>query len=121
MIQREPTFRGITFNQSGESENGIPLWLECTIYRSNLMHPITVREYFYELKTEHPAWQQMPRRMMRHKTIQQCARLAFGISDNLNLYNSKARNNDLIEEIKTEKIHLSGKEILKEIIKTEVC
>jgi hypothetical protein len=58
---------------------------------------------------------------MRHKTIQQCARLAFGISDNLNLYNSKARNNDLIEEIKTEKKHLSGKEVLKKIIKTEVC
>ena len=25
-------------------------------------------------------WAQMPRRMLRHKTVQQCARFAFGIS-----------------------------------------
>jgi hypothetical protein len=80
LIQQQPTFQGITFNQSSETENGIPSWMECTLYRSDLTHPITVREYFVELKTEHPMWQQMPRRMLRHKTLQQCARLAFGIS-----------------------------------------
>ena len=56
------------------------------IERSDLIHPITVREYFIELKTEHPMRAQKPRRMLRHKTIQQCARLAFGIS--LPEYNS---------------------------------
>jgi hypothetical protein len=121
MILREPTFQGITFNQSDETENGISAWMECTIYRSNMMHPITVREYFCELKTNHPVWQHMPRRMMRHKTVQQCARFAFGISDNLNLYNAKTRNRDQMEEIKIQKSYVSGKEFLKKIIKTEVC
>lgn len=80
LIHQEPTFQGITFDQATELENGIPIWMECAIYRSDLIHPITVREYVAELKTDHPMWAQMPRRMLRHKTLQQCARLAFGIS-----------------------------------------
>ncbi len=80
MIHREPKFQGIAFDQSSQTEYGIPIWMECRIYRSDLTHPITVREYFSELKTDHLIWAQMPRRMMRHKTLQQCARLAFGIS-----------------------------------------
>ena len=80
LINREEKFQGMTFNQSSQMENGIPIWMECSIYRCDLTYPITVREYFIELKTEHPMWAQMPRRMLRHKTVQQCARLAFGIS-----------------------------------------
>lgn len=80
LIHQEPTFQGITFNQAPETENGVPIWMECMIYCADLSHPITVREYFAELKTDHPIWTQMPRRMLRHKTLQQCARLAFGIS-----------------------------------------
>jgi hypothetical protein len=41
---------------------------------------MTVREYLSEVKTNHPAWQQIPRRMLRYKALQQCARLSFGIS-----------------------------------------
>jgi hypothetical protein len=70
MIHREPKFQGIVFDQSSETENGIPIWMECRIHRSDLAYPISVREYFSELKTEHPIWAQMPRRMMRHKSLQ---------------------------------------------------
>ncbi len=80
MIHREPSFKGLTFSQATEIEEGIPIWMECSIYRSGLIQPMTVREYYAELKTDHPIWIQMPRRMLRHKTLQQCARLAFGIS-----------------------------------------
>ncbi len=79
LIQREPSFRGISFQQSTEMDQGIPIWIECTIYRSDLIAPITIREYFVEIRTDHPVWREMPRRMMRHKSMQQCARLAFGI------------------------------------------
>jgi hypothetical protein len=54
--------------------------MECTIYRSDRVVPMTVREHLSEVKTNHPAWQQIPRRMLRYKALQQCARLAFGIS-----------------------------------------
>ncbi|BEI37626.1 recombinase RecT [Polynucleobacter sp. HIN7] len=80
MIHREPSFKGLTFSQATETEEGVPLWMECSIYRADLIQPVTVREYYAELKTDHPIWMQMPRRMLRHKTLQQCARLAFGIS-----------------------------------------
>ncbi len=80
LIHRQLTFQGIAFHQSPETEHGIPIWMECTIYRCDLTHPVTVREYYAELKTDHPVWQHMPRRMLRHKTLQQCARLAFGIN-----------------------------------------
>lgn len=80
LIHREPTLKGLGFHQAAETENGIPIWMECTIYRSDLAHPVTVREYYAELKTNHPMWIQMPYRMLRHKTLQQCARLVFGIS-----------------------------------------
>ncbi len=80
MIHWEPSFKGLTFSQATETEEGIPIWMECSIYRADLIQPITVREYYTELKTDHPIWIQMPRRMLRHKTLQQCARLAFGIS-----------------------------------------
>ena len=80
MIHREPSFKGLAFSQTTETEDGVPIWMECSIYRADLIQPITVREYYAELKTDHPIWIQMPRRMLRHKTLQQCARLAFGIS-----------------------------------------
>ena len=54
--------------------------LRCSIYRKDLVLPITVKEYYQEVKTSERIWQTMPRRMLRHRTLQQCARLAFGIS-----------------------------------------
>lgn len=39
--------------------------------------------------TDHPSWQKMPRRMLRHRVIQQCARVAFGISVSDALENKK--------------------------------
>ena len=79
LIQRQTTFAGMTFSQSEETQEGIPIWMECTIHRSDFTIPMTVREYLSEVRTDHAIWQHMPRRMLRHKTLQQCARLAFGI------------------------------------------
>jgi hypothetical protein len=79
LIQRQITFAGMTFSQSEETKEGIPVWMECTIHRSDYTVPMTVREYLSEVRTDHAIWHHMPRRMLRHKTLQQCARLAFGI------------------------------------------
>lgn len=79
LIQRQTTFVGMAFSQSEETKDDIPIWMECTLYRSDFAMPITVREYLSEVRTDHTIWHHMPRRMLRHKTLQQCARLAFGI------------------------------------------
>ena len=80
LIQREPNFQGMIFTQAEKEEQEVPIWMECAIYRSDRVVPMTVREYLSEVKTNHPAWQKFPRRMLRYKALQQCARLAFGIS-----------------------------------------
>lgn len=78
ILNNHPAFDGITFCQSPENTNGIPIWMECTIYRKDRSWPIVVREYFEEVKGEQSIWQKMPRRMLRHRVLQQCARLAMG-------------------------------------------
>ena len=80
LINAHPAFCGIEFSEASEFEEGVPIWMGCAIYRTDRVKPIEVKEYFSEMKTEHAAWQQMPRRMLRHRAMQQCARLAFGIT-----------------------------------------
>lgn len=78
LLNSHPAFDGIVFTQSEETANGIPIWMECTIYRKDRSCPIVVREYFEEVKGDQSIWQKMPRRMLRHRVMQQCARLAMG-------------------------------------------
>lgn len=78
ILNHHPSFDGIVFNESPESANGIPIWMECAIYRRDRSFPIVVREYFEEVKGVQDIWQKMPRRMLRHRVMQQCARLAVG-------------------------------------------
>jgi hypothetical protein len=80
LINSHPTFNGISFAESEEIVNGLPVWMKCIIYRKDRVVPIEVKEYLSEIQTEHSIWQDMPRRMLRHRVIAQCARLAFGIS-----------------------------------------
>ena len=78
MLNCHPGFDGIVFTESPELTNGVPIWMECMIYRKDRRLPIVIREYFEEVKGEQAIWQKMPRRMLRHRTMQQCARLAIG-------------------------------------------
>ncbi len=80
LINNHPQYAGMSLKDSTELIDGIPTWIECTIYRNDRILPIVIKEYFEEVRTDHPSWQQMPRRMLRHRVIQQCARLALGIS-----------------------------------------
>jgi hypothetical protein len=52
----------------------------CTvkIYRKDRQHPTTLTEYLAEVKRDTEPWRMCPNRMLRHKTIIQCARVAFG-------------------------------------------
>ena len=52
----------------------------CTIYRKDRTHPIVVTEYMAECKRDVAPWKSHPRRMLRHKAMIQCARLAFGFA-----------------------------------------
>uniref|UniRef100_UPI0040487279 recombinase RecT n=1 Tax=Polynucleobacter sp. TaxID=2029855 RepID=UPI0040487279 len=80
LINQHPQYAGMSLRDSIEMIDKVPTWMECTIYRNDRILPIIIKEYYEEVRTDHPSWQQMPRRMLRHRVIQQCARLAFNIS-----------------------------------------
>jgi hypothetical protein len=77
ILNRHPAFDGITFTESAENREGIPIWMECAIYRKDRIQPTIVREYFEEVKGEQSVWQKIPRRMLRHRVMQQCTRIAI--------------------------------------------
>lgn len=79
MINQHPAFCGIDFRESDQLIEGIPEWVSCTIYRQDRVIPITIREYYVELKQETSLWNEIPRRMLRFRSMQQCARLALGL------------------------------------------
>lgn len=71
IINGNTQFDGMDFQQDGES-------CTCIIYRKDRSHPIKVTEYMDECKRGTGPWQSHPKRMLRHKAMIQCARLAFG-------------------------------------------
>lgn len=74
IINSHPQFDGMEFNEADDVA-----WIECVIYRKDRTHPNKVKEYMAECKRNGVGpWQSHPRRMLRHKALIQCARLAFG-------------------------------------------
>jgi hypothetical protein len=80
LINAHEQFEGIEFAESPELEHGVPALVECTIYRRDRRVPLKLREYFCEARGEHLTWITHPRRMLRHKALVQCARIAFGLT-----------------------------------------
>lgn len=72
IINSHPQFDGMDFEQDAES-------CTCIIHRKDRAHPIKVTEWMEECKREGVGpWKSHPKRMLRHKSMIQCARLAFG-------------------------------------------
>lgn len=71
IINDHPQFDGMDFEQDEES-------CTCIIYRKDRSHPIKVTEWLSECKRPTDPWKMSPKRMLRHKALIQCARLAFG-------------------------------------------
>ena len=77
LLNQHPQFNGLLFNQANTLIEGVPEWIECSIYRKDREVPTTVREYYIEVRGENTIWQKMPRRILRHRALQQCVRLAM--------------------------------------------
>jgi hypothetical protein len=77
LLNQHPQFNGLVFTQADTLIDGIPEWIECSIYRKDREVPTTVREYLAEVRGENEIWRKMPRRMLRHRALQQCVRLAI--------------------------------------------
>lgn len=72
IINEHPQFDGIEFEQNDES-------CTCIMYRKDRAHATKVTEYLSECRRDNAQpWKTHPKRMLRHKSLIQCARLAFG-------------------------------------------
>jgi phage recombination protein Bet len=80
IINSHPQFDGMKFVESAPSDDELPLYFECTMFRKDRKVATSVREYMYEAHTGQGAWLTHPRRMLRHKAMVQCARICFGLS-----------------------------------------
>jgi len=73
IINTHPNFDGMDFEEDEEGK-----WIKCTIHRKDRAHPISAKEWMSECKRDTGPWKSHPRRMLRHKAMIQCARIAFG-------------------------------------------
>lgn len=73
IINGNPLFDGMDFKQDDES-------CTCIIYRKDRAHPVSVTEFMSECNRKQGPWLSHPKRMLRHKAMIQCARLAFGFA-----------------------------------------
>ena len=79
ILNTHRAFAGMQFRESSELIDGVPAWVECTLHRWDRRVPTRLREYLVEVRGTSQAWLTHPRRMLRHKALVQCARLAFGL------------------------------------------
>lgn len=71
IINSDKNFDGMDFEQDAES-------CTCRIYRKDRSHPIEITEWMSECARDVGPWKTHPKRMLRHKAMIQCARIAFG-------------------------------------------
>ena len=76
IVNEHPMFDGVEFHTFGDGRE--PEAIECTLYRKDRSHPIRISEYFSECVRASEPWKTHPKRMLRHKALIQCARVAFG-------------------------------------------
>ncbi len=79
MLNRHPDFDGIEFEFTDDAD-GHPVACTATVFLKNRSHPVKITEYFVECKRNTEPWNNMPRRMLRNRTLCQAARVAFGFS-----------------------------------------
>lgn len=73
IVNEHPQFDGVEFATSPDE-------VTCTIFRKDRSRPTVITEYLEECRRPTDPWKSMPRRMLRHKALMQCARVAFGFA-----------------------------------------
>lgn len=87
IINDHPEFDGMEFRYSEATitHKGKTCheWVECLMYRKDRSRPVVIRERFEEVVRSvsfTTPWDTHPNRLHRHKTLIQCARIAFGFA-----------------------------------------
>jgi hypothetical protein len=94
------------------------------IYRKDRTHPTIITEYLEEVKRNTDPWNTSPCRMLRHRAIIQCARVAFsftGIEDAdeaFKVANAEVISSRPLPKMPMEKVEVKAEEIptLQEVV-----
>lgn len=78
IVNSHPQYDGVEFVD--ELAEGKIVSTTCIIYRKDRGHPTKVTEYHDECKRDTEPWKKWPKRMLRHKALIQCARVAFSLA-----------------------------------------
>ena len=78
LINSHPQFDGMEFSENHD-EKGELFSVTCSLWRKDRNKAIVVTEYLSECYRATEPWK-MKHRMLRHKTLIQCARYAFGFA-----------------------------------------
>ena len=78
LLHRDPNLSGVQveFNY----KDSTLFSATARIYKKDWEHPIEVTELMEECKRNTPAWKNQPHRMLRHRALAQCIRIACGLS-----------------------------------------
>ncbi len=80
IINRHPQFESMEIEAAPPGTSSDDYWCACTITRKDRKKPVRIEEWLKECYRDTDPWNSMPKRMVRHKAIIQCARVAFGYS-----------------------------------------
>jgi len=80
LVGREKRYKGMRFQEIIDEKSGAILGSTCFLKVEGLEWPVEVTEWMSECYRPTEPWKQMPRRMIRHKSLIQAARYAFGYS-----------------------------------------
>lgn len=108
ILNENPQFDGIEFDLDDEK-------CTCRIYRKDRSKPISVTEYMSECYRDMGPWKTHPKRMLRHKAMIQCARLAFGFTG---IYDQDEA--DRIAEAQKEQINVTPKQNVIDVKSVEL-
>ena len=80
IMNRHPEFDGVEFEYEWDGKKLLAVTTK--IYTKTRKHPTCVTEWMDECKNEKSdAWKKYEKRMLRNKSLGQCVRVAFGISE----------------------------------------
>ncbi len=79
IVNDHPLFDGMKI-VNNDDDDGKPVSKTCIIYKKGSSHPVEIEERFSECYRNTDPWNGMPHRMLRHKALMQCARVAFGLT-----------------------------------------
>ncbi|MBB4859670.1 phage recombination protein Bet [Novosphingobium chloroacetimidivorans] len=79
LMHSHPAYDSIEFEDIADDKGAIYA-IEATIWRTDKTRPTKIIEYLDECRRNTDPWKQSPLRMLRHRALIQCARVAFGFS-----------------------------------------